>query len=166
MKIRDSSRRLLRFSKSLLGIAFEERHRGEFGLLDVQILGLRELEQRTQIAGAGGVNDDDALALFELGDDVVAVHRRQQQHGDGEEEPEPRQPVALRAETETNLVKRFSFRGCFLNSTQGEKSCCERICCRSTTETIRAGGHAPRLLRRQSGTTRQAARRLRGFDLH
>ena len=43
----------------------------------------------------GGVNDDDALALFELGDDVVAVHRREQQHGDGEEKPEPRQPVAL-----------------------------------------------------------------------
>jgi hypothetical protein len=42
---------------------------------------------------AGGVNDDDALALFELGDDVVTVNRRQQQHGDGEEEPEPRQPV-------------------------------------------------------------------------
>jgi len=54
------------------------------------------------ITNAGGVNDDDALALFELGDDVVAVNRRQQQHGDGEEKPEPRQPVALRAETETN----------------------------------------------------------------
>ena len=26
---------------------------------------------------------------------MVAVHRRQQQHGDGEEEPKPRQPVAL-----------------------------------------------------------------------
>src|SRR5450759_2032877 len=54
---------------------------------------------------AGGVNDDDALALFELGDDVVTVNRRQQQHRDGEEEPEPRQPVTLRAETETNFVK-------------------------------------------------------------
>jgi hypothetical protein len=41
-------------------------HRGEFGRLNVQIPGLRKLEQRTQIAGAGGVNDDDALALFEL----------------------------------------------------------------------------------------------------
>ena len=61
--------------------------------MEMQILGLRKLEQRTQIAGAGGVNDDDALALFELGDDVVAVQRREQQHGDGEEEPEPRQPV-------------------------------------------------------------------------
>src|ERR1035438_5622231 len=50
----------------VLGIAFEERHRCEFGLLDVQILGLRKLEQWTQIVGAGGVNDDDALALFEL----------------------------------------------------------------------------------------------------
>jgi hypothetical protein len=73
------------------------------------------------ITSAGGVNDDDALALFELGDDVVTVHRRQQQDGDGEEKPEPRQPVALRVETETNLVKRFSFRGFFLNSTHGEK---------------------------------------------
>jgi hypothetical protein len=41
-------------------------HRGESGLPDVQIPGLRKLEQRTQIADAGGVNDDDALALFEL----------------------------------------------------------------------------------------------------
>ena len=39
--------------------------------MEMQIPGLRELEQRTQIAGAGGVNDDDALVLFELGDDVV-----------------------------------------------------------------------------------------------
>jgi hypothetical protein len=52
--------------------------------LNGQIPGLRKLEQWTQIAGAGGVNDDDALALFELGDDVVAVHRREQQYGDGE----------------------------------------------------------------------------------
>ena len=51
-------------------------HRGEFGLLNVQFFGLRKLEQRNQITGAGGVNDDDALALFELGDDVVTVHRR------------------------------------------------------------------------------------------
>src|SRR5208337_517778 len=79
----------------VLWIAFEERHRCEFGLLDVQIFGLGELEQWTQIVGAGGVNDDDALALFELGDDVVAVHRREQQHGDGEEKPEPGQPVTL-----------------------------------------------------------------------
>ena len=48
---------------------------------------------------AGGVNDDDALALFELGDDVVAVNRREQQHGDGEEEPKPRQPVTLGQKT-------------------------------------------------------------------
>ena len=133
--------------------------------MNVQIPGLRKLEQRTQIAGAGGVNDDDALALFELGDDVVAVHRRKQQRGDGEEEPEPRQAVTLRAETETNLVKRFSFHGFFLNSTHGEKSCWQRTRCRSTTETVRARGHAPRLLRRQFGTTRQAARCLHGFDL-
>jgi len=50
----------------VLGIAFAERHRCEFGLLNVQIPGLRKLEQRTQIVGAGGVNDDDALALFEF----------------------------------------------------------------------------------------------------
>jgi hypothetical protein len=74
------------------------------------------------ITNAGGVNDDDALALFELGDNVVAVHRREQQHGDSKEKTEPRQPVTLRAETETNLVKRFSFRGHFLNSTHGEKT--------------------------------------------
>jgi hypothetical protein len=55
-----------------------------------------KLNQRTQIICASGVNDDDALALFELGDDVVAVNRRQQQHGDGEKEPKPRQPVTLR----------------------------------------------------------------------
>jgi hypothetical protein len=45
-----------------------------------------------------------------------------QQHGDGDEKLEPRQPVALRAETETNLVKHFSFHGFFLNSTHGEKT--------------------------------------------
>src|ERR1017187_4068622 len=79
----------------ILRIAFEERHRFEFGLLAVQIFGRWKLEQRTQIICSGGVNDDDALALFELGDNVVAVNRRQQQHGDGEEKPEPRKPVAL-----------------------------------------------------------------------
>jgi hypothetical protein len=31
-----------------------------------------------------------------LGDNVVTVNRRKQQHGDGEKEPEPRQPVTLR----------------------------------------------------------------------
>jgi hypothetical protein len=49
----------------VLWIAFEERHRCEFGLLDVQIPGLRKLEQRTQVIRSGRVNDDDALALFE-----------------------------------------------------------------------------------------------------
>ena len=34
----------------------------------MQFFGLRKLEQRTQIISAGGVNDDDALALFELGE--------------------------------------------------------------------------------------------------
>lgn len=79
-----------------------------------------KLAQRTQTAGAGGVNDDDAPALFELGDDVVTIHRRKQQHGDGEEKPKPRQPVTLRAEAKTNLVKRFSFQQHFLNSTHGD----------------------------------------------
>ena len=89
---------------------------------------------------------------------MVAVHRREQQHGDGEEKPEPRQLVAQRAETETNLVKRFSFHGFFLNSMHGEKSCCERNRCRSTTETLCAGEHPRHLLRLQSGATRQAMR--------
>src|SRR5208283_919869 len=31
----------------VLGIAFEKRHRGKFGLLDVHVPGLRKLEQRT-----------------------------------------------------------------------------------------------------------------------
>jgi hypothetical protein len=48
----------------VLWIAFEESHRCEFGRLNVQIPGLRKLEQRTQIVSAGGVNEDDALALF------------------------------------------------------------------------------------------------------
>jgi len=30
---------------------------------------------------------------------MVAVHRREQQHGDGEEKPEPRQPVTLGQKT-------------------------------------------------------------------
>jgi hypothetical protein len=41
-------------------------HRCEFGRLDVQLFGLRKLQQRAKIISAGGVNDDDALALFEL----------------------------------------------------------------------------------------------------
>src|SRR5208283_3516858 len=79
----------------VLRVAFEESHGGEFGLLEVQILRLGKLEQRTQVIRSGGINDDDALALFELGHDVVAVNRREQQHRYGEEKPEPRQPVAL-----------------------------------------------------------------------
>jgi len=50
----------------ILGIAGEENHRGEFGLLDVQLFGLLKLKQWTQVICSGGINDDDALALFEL----------------------------------------------------------------------------------------------------
>ena len=46
-------------------------------------------------AGLRRVNDDDALTLLELSDQVVAVERGQPGYGDGDEEPEPRQPVAL-----------------------------------------------------------------------
>src|ERR1700690_2533809 len=46
-------------------IAFEERESRKLGLLDVQILCLRKLKQRTQVVSACGVNDDDALALLE-----------------------------------------------------------------------------------------------------
>src|ERR1022692_877911 len=48
----------------VLRVPFEERHRSQFGLLDVQIPGLRKLEQRTQIVSAGGIDDDDPLALL------------------------------------------------------------------------------------------------------
>src|ERR1017187_8195659 len=50
----------------VLRIAFEERERRKLGLLDVQLFGLLKLKQRTQVIRSGGVNDDDALALFEL----------------------------------------------------------------------------------------------------
>ena len=49
---------------------------------------LFKLEQRTQVIRSGRVNDDDALALYELGDDVVVVNRREQQHRDGRTECE------------------------------------------------------------------------------
>ncbi|MEI2725671.1 MAG: hypothetical protein V9H26_19800 [Verrucomicrobiota bacterium] len=57
-----------------------------------------KLEQRADVVGLRRVNDDDALALLELADDVIAVERGEHGHGDGDEEPEPRQPVALREE--------------------------------------------------------------------
>jgi hypothetical protein len=41
-------------------------------------------------------NDDDALALFELADEMVTVQRRNHGHGGRYKEPEPCQPVALR----------------------------------------------------------------------
>src|SRR5208283_4420752 len=83
----------------VLGVAFEESQRCQLGLLDVQLFGLRKLEQRTQVIRSGGVNDDDTFALFELRDDVVAVNRRKQQHGNGERKPEPRQAVAQDQQT-------------------------------------------------------------------
>ena len=61
----------------------------------MQILRLRELEAMTDVVGLRRVNDDNALALLELVDDVVAVERGEHGHGDGDEEPEPRQTVAL-----------------------------------------------------------------------
>jgi hypothetical protein len=54
---------------------------------------------------------------------TLQLCRREQQHGDGEEEPEPRQPVTLRAETETSLVKRFSLmiqKPCPLDKVRGK----------------------------------------------
>jgi len=79
----------------VLRVALQQSYGGEFGLLRVQILGLGKLKQRTDVVGLCWINDDDALTLLELVDDVVAVQRGQHGHGDGHEEPEPRQPVAL-----------------------------------------------------------------------
>jgi len=59
----------------ILRVAFEESNSSEFRLLRVQILRLRKLEQRAEVIGLRRVNDDDAFALLELIDDVVAVER-------------------------------------------------------------------------------------------
>src|SRR6266545_5271223 len=79
----------------ILGVAIEERERRQFSLLRVQILCLLKLEQRADVICLRRINDDDALTLLELSDQVVAVERGQHGHGDSDEEPEPRQPVAL-----------------------------------------------------------------------
>ncbi len=79
----------------ILGVAVQERERCQFSLLRVQILCLLELEQRADVIGLRRINDDDALTLLELSDQVVAVERGQHGHGDSDKEPEPRQPVAL-----------------------------------------------------------------------
>ena len=88
------------FNKSgvvkVLRVAFEESGRRQFRLLDVQILRLLKLQQRTDVIGLRRINDDDALALFELAYEMVTVERGQHGHGDGDEKPEPRQTVALR----------------------------------------------------------------------
>jgi hypothetical protein len=49
----------------ILRVAFEEGDSGEFRLLRVQILRLRELKQWTDVIGLRRVNDDDALALLD-----------------------------------------------------------------------------------------------------
>src|SRR5436190_10863840 len=60
----------------LARITLQERHRCEFGLLRVQIPGLLKLEQRTEVVRAGGVDDDDPLALFELAKQMVSLECR------------------------------------------------------------------------------------------
>src|SRR5438552_10151137 len=79
----------------ILGVAVEEREGRQFGLLRVQILCLLKLEQWAEVVRLGRINNHDALALLELSDQVVAVERGQHGYGDSDEEPEPRQPVAL-----------------------------------------------------------------------
>jgi len=82
----------------ILWVALEKGDSRKLGLLGVQILCFRKLKQRTDVVGLRRVNDDDALALLELIDDVVTVERCRHGHDDGHEEPEPRQAVALRKE--------------------------------------------------------------------
>src|SRR5256884_9609480 len=79
----------------ILGVAVEERERGQFSLLRVQILCLLKLKQWAEVVRLGRINNHDALTLLELSDQVVAVERGQYGYGDSDEEPEPRQPVAL-----------------------------------------------------------------------
>src|SRR6266567_3880967 len=80
----------------ILRVAFKESDCGQFRLLRVQILRLRKLKQRADVIGLRRVNDDDALTLLELLNDVVAVERGQHRHDNGHEKPEPRQAVSLR----------------------------------------------------------------------
>src|SRR6266545_3688535 len=79
----------------ILGVAVQERQCRQFSLLRVQILCLLKLEQRADVIRLRRINDDDALTLLELSDQVVAVERGQHGYGDSDKEPEPRQPVAL-----------------------------------------------------------------------
>src|SRR6266567_1185054 len=79
----------------ILGVAVQERECRQFSLLRVQILCLLKLEQRADVISLRRINDDDALTLLELSDQVVSVERGQPGYGDGDEEPEPGQPVAL-----------------------------------------------------------------------
>ena len=65
----------------VLRIAFEECYCGKFRLLDVQIFRLLKLQQRADVIRLRRINDDDALALLELLDDVIAVERGQNGHG-------------------------------------------------------------------------------------
>src|ERR1022692_521190 len=80
----------------VLRIAFEQGGRRQFGLLNVQILRLLKLQQGADVVSLRRVNDDDALALFELPDQMVSVQRGQHRDGDGDEKPEPRQTITLR----------------------------------------------------------------------
>jgi len=54
------------------------------------------LEQWADIIGLRRINNDDALALLELADEMVAVQGGQHGDDDGHEEPEPRQAITLR----------------------------------------------------------------------
>ena len=80
----------------VLRIAFEECYCGKFRLLDVQIFRFLKLKQRADVVSLRRINDDDALALLELLDDVIAVERGQNGHGNGDKKPEPRQTITLR----------------------------------------------------------------------
>lgn len=81
------------YLKSPTAVGKRDGH--QLGLLRVQVLRLRKLEQRADVIGLRRVNDDHALALLELIDQVQAINRRADSHGHGDEKPEPRQPVAL-----------------------------------------------------------------------
>ncbi len=80
----------------ILRVTLKKSDGGKFSLLRVQILRLRKLKQRADVIGLRRVNDDNPFALLELADEMVAVKCRERSHGDGDEKPEPRQPVTLR----------------------------------------------------------------------
>src|SRR3954467_4447316 len=96
----------------ILGVALKEGDGRKLGLLRVQILRFRKLKQRADVKGLRRINDDDAFTLLELIDNVIAVERGADGHGNGYEEPEPREAVPLGEQLRRVKALPSETRGC------------------------------------------------------